>query len=82
MERFQLVSAGRVTLAVGKPCSRNRITLVVGTPFVHVNSLSRPPGITFHSQAFKQITACFRGHNLVLGAILVGVETVPGHFFS
>ena len=39
MESFQLVSAGRVTLAVGTPCLRNRVTLVGGTTFVHVNSL-------------------------------------------
>ena len=49
MESFQLVSAGRVTLAVGTPCLRNRVTLVGGTTVVHANSLSRPPGITFHS---------------------------------
>ena len=39
MEGFQLVSAGRVTLAVGTPCLRNRVTLVGETTFVHVNSL-------------------------------------------
>ena len=39
MEGFQLVSAGRVTLAVGTPCLRNRVTLVEGTTFVHVSSL-------------------------------------------
>jgi hypothetical protein len=38
MGSFQLVSAGTVTLAVGTPCLRNRITLVGGTTFVHVNS--------------------------------------------
>jgi hypothetical protein len=39
MEGFQLVSADRVTLAVGTPCLRNRVTLVGETTFVHVNSL-------------------------------------------
>jgi hypothetical protein len=49
MESFQLVSAGRITHAVGTPCLRNRVTLVRGTTFVHVNSLSQPPWITFYS---------------------------------
>jgi hypothetical protein len=35
MESFQPVSAGRVTLAVGTPCLRNRVILVRGTTFVN-----------------------------------------------
>ena len=81
MESFQLVWAGRVSLAVGIPCLRNRVTLVGGTTFVDVNSLSVSPSMDNFSfpdsQAFKQITACFRSHNLVFRAILVGGDTVP-----
>ena len=71
MESFQLVSAGRVTLAVRTPCLRN-------SPCNQFVSASRD-NISFpKSQAFEQITACFRSHNLVLRAILVGGDTVPG----
>ena len=51
MESFKLASAGRVALGVGLPCLRKRVTLVGGTTFIHVNSLSRLTGTTFQTSA-------------------------------
>ena len=39
-EFFQLGSAKRVTLLVGLPALRKRVTLLAGTTFRHVNTLS------------------------------------------
>jgi hypothetical protein len=61
MERFQLVSAGRVTLAVGTPCLRSRVTLACRRdnycPYkqfvsASMDNFSFPDSL----QAFKQIT--------------------------
>ena len=51
MGSFKLTSAGRVTLGVGLPCLRKRVTLVGGATFIYVNSLSRLTGTTFQTNA-------------------------------
>ena len=51
MGSFKLASAGRVTLGVGLSCLRKRVTLVGGTTFFHVNSLSRLTGTAFQTNA-------------------------------
>ena len=84
MESFQLVSAGTVTLAVGTPCLQNRVTLGRRDNFCSCKQFVSASTDNFSfpdSQAFKQITACFRSHNLALRAILVGGDTVPGLVF-
>ena len=50
MKSFKLVSASRVTLAVGSLCLWKRGTLEEGTKLVYVNSLLWPPGTTRHVQ--------------------------------
>ena len=62
---FLLASAGGDTLfsKEADPSRRDNLCL-------H-NSLSRPLGITFRWQAFKQKMACSRGYSLVPRAILV-----------
>ena len=69
MESFQLVSAGTVTLAVGTPCLQNRVTLGRRDNFCPCKKFvsASTDNFTFpDSQVFKQITACFRSHNLAL----------------
>jgi hypothetical protein len=69
MESFQLVSAGRVTLAVGTPCLQNRVTLGRRDNFCPCKKFVSASTDNFSfpdSQVFKQITACFRSHNLAL----------------
>ena len=81
MESFQLVLAGRVTLVVGTPCLQNRVTLGRRDNFCPCKQFVPASRDNFSfpdSQAIKQITACFRSHNLALRAILVGgPDTVP-----
>jgi hypothetical protein len=57
MESFQLVSAGTVTLAIGTPCLRNKITLVGGTTtLLKKGELNQH---TFYVQKTTHLKVCY-----------------------